>query len=154
MKPGTYTQLFVQLIFAVKNRDAVLHKKYRQGIFKYMGGILTNLKHKPIIINGTNNHVHILFGLNPDISISKTVHDIKRNSSLFINDNRMCMGKFQWQEGYGAFTYSRSQLDKVYNYIQNQEEHHSNKTFREEYVQFLEKFEVEYDNRFLFNFFE
>ena len=154
MKPGVYTQLYVQLVFAVKNRDAVLHPAIRERIFKYMSGILTEMKHKSIIINGVSDHVHILFGENPSKSISDTVHDIKRSTSLFINNEKLCLGKFSWQEGYGAFTYSRSQLDDVYSYIQNQEEHHKEKTFKEEYIRFLQKFEIEYDERFLFDFFD
>jgi len=154
MKPGVYTQLYVQLVFAVKNRDAVLNKAIRERVFEYMSGILTEMKHKSIIINGVSDHVHILFGENPSKCISDTVHDIKRSTSLFINNEKLCSGRFSWQEGYGAFTYSRSQLDDVYRYIQNQEEHHKKKTFKEEYIQFLQKFEIEYDERFLFDFFD
>lgn len=153
MKPGAYTQLYVQLVFAVKNRNAVLNKEIRLRVFEYMSGILREMKHKSIIINGVSDHVHVFVGLNPVKSISDTVHDLKRSSSLFINNEKLCMGKFSWQEGYGAFTYSRSHIDNVYRYIQNQEEHHNRKNFREEYVEFLEKYEVEYDERFLFDFF-
>jgi putative transposase len=152
MKPGNFTQLYVQLVFAVKNRDAVLHKNIRNRVFEYMSGIITEMKHKSIIVNGVSNHVHILIGLNPSKSISDTIHDIKRSSSLLINNEKLCMGKFAWQEGYGGFTYSRSQLDDIYNYILNQESHHKKITFREEYIQFLKKFEIEYDERFLFDF--
>lgn len=152
MKPGTFTQMYVQLVFAVKNRDAVLHKGIRNRVFEYMSGIISEMKHKSIIVNGVSNHVHILLGLNPSKSISDTVHDIKRSTSLFINNEKLCPGKFAWQEGYGGFTYSRSQLDNVYNYILNQEKHHNKKTFKEEYIQFLEKFKVEFDEKFLFDF--
>ena len=112
------------------------------------------LKHKSIIVNGVADHVHILLGLNPSVSISDTVHDIKRNTSLFINNENLCNQKFSWQEGYGAFTYSRSQLNKVYNYILNQEEHHRMKTFREEYTRFLKDYQVEFNEKFLFEFFD
>lgn len=152
MKPGTYTKLYVQLVFAVKNRDAVLHKKIRRRIFEYMSGIITEMKHKSIIINGVSDHVHIFIGLNPNRSISDTVHDVKRNSSLFINKEKLCLGNFAWQEGYGAFSYSRSQIDNVYKYILNQEKHHEKTTFKVEYIHFLKKFEIEYDERFLFDF--
>lgn len=159
MKPGTFTQMYVQLVFAVKNRDAVLHKGIRNRVFEYMSGIISEMKHKSIIVNGVSNHVHILLGLNPSKSISDTVHDIKRSTSLFINNEKLCPGKFAWQEaclpvrqGYGGFTYSRSQLDNVYNYILNQEKHHNKKTFKEEYIQFLENFKVEFDEKFLFDF--
>ena len=154
MKPGTFTQMYVQLVFAVKNRDAVLTKDIRKRVFEYISGIITNLKHKSIIVNGTSNHVHILFGLNPSISVSDTVHDIKRSSSLFINNEKLCPGKFSWQEGYGGFTYSRSQIADVYNYIENQEAHHKKRTFREEYIDILTKNEIEFDQQFLFDFWD
>ena len=154
MKAGTFTQMYVHLVFAVKNRDAGLHKAYRSRIFEYMSGIVSNMNHKSIIVNGGINHVHILIGLHPSKSVADTVHDVKRNSALFINQERLCPGKFEWQEGYGGFTYSRSQLDDVYKYIQNQEIHHKKMSFKDEYVQFLKKFEIEYDERFLFDFWE
>ena len=119
-----------------------------------MSGIITNMGHKSIIINGMPDHIHILFGLKPDISISDTVHDVKRNTSLFINQQQWFRGKFTWQAGYGAFSYSRSQLDDVYQYIQTQAEHHKKRTFREEYVDFLKKFEIEFEERFLFDFWD
>lgn len=152
MKPGSFTQLYIQLVFAVKNRDAILHKNIRSRVLEYMSGIVTEMKHKSIIINGVSNHVHLLIGMNPTISISDTVQAVKRSSSLFINKERLCIGKFAWQEGYGAFSYSRSQLDDVYKYILNQEKHHEKATFKSEYIQFLNKFEIEYDERFLFDF--
>lgn len=144
--------MYVQLVFAVKNRDAVLHKSIRSRVFEYISGTLTEMKHKSIIVNGVSNHVHIFLGLHPSLSISDTVHGIKRSSSLFINNERLCLGKFSWQEGYGAFTYSRSHVSSVYQYILNQENHHKKVTFRDEYIQFLKKFEVDYDERFLFDF--
>jgi REP element-mobilizing transposase RayT len=154
MNPGTFTQLYVHLVFAVKDRDAVLTKDIRKRVFEYMSGIITNLKHKSIIVNGTSTHIHILFGLNPFISVSDTVHDIKRSSSLFINNEKLCPGRFSWQEGYGGFTYSRSQLTDVYNYIENQESHHKKRTFREEYIDILTKNEIEFDQQFLFDFWD
>jgi REP element-mobilizing transposase RayT len=154
MKPGTFTQIYVQLVFAVKNRENALRKEIRPHIFEYMSGILTNLKHKSIIINGISNHVHILFGLNPSISISDTVHDLKRSSTLFINKERLCIGRFSWQEGYGGFSYSRSQISNVFKYIENQEEHHRSKTFKDEYVQYLRKREMEFNEQFLYEFWE
>ena len=154
MKPGTFTQMYVQLVFAVKNRDAVLKKDFRERVFEYMSGIITNLKHKSMIINGTSNHVHILIGLNPSVSVSNTVHDIKRSSSLFINNEKLCPYRFSWQEGYGGFTYSRSQIADVYSYIENQESHHKKRTFREEYIDILTKNEMEFDQQFLFDFWD
>jgi len=154
MKPGTFTQMYVQLVFAVKNRDAVLNNEIRNRICEYIGGIISGLKHKSLIVNGTSNHVHILFGLNPSISVSDTVHDIKRSSSLFINNERLCRYRFSWQEGYGGFTYSHSQINDVYNYILNQESHHKKRTFREEYIDILIKSEIEFDQQFLFDFWD
>ena len=152
MKPGTFTQMYVQIVFAVKNRDALLHKNICNRVFEYISGILTEMKHKSIIVNGVSNHIHILIGLNPNKSVSETVHAVKRSSSLFINKEKLCPAKFAWQEGYGSFTYGRSQLNDVYQYILDQEKHHKKISFKEEYIQFLKKFEVEYEERFLFNF--
>lgn len=154
MKPGTFTQLYIHLVFAVKYREALLTKKIRGRIFEYMSGIITDLNHKSIIVNGVSDHVHILLGLNPSKSISDTIHDIKRSSSLFINEQKLCKGNFAWQEGYGGFSYSRSQLNSVYNYILNQEKHHQKKTFKEEYIKMLKSFEIEYNEKYLFDFFD
>lgn len=154
MKPGTFTQIYVQLVFAVKNREAGLTKEIRPRIFEYMSGILANQKHKSIIINGISNHVHILLGLNPSISVSDTVHDLKRGSSLFINGNKLCPCRFYWQEGYGGFSYSRSQIENLYNYIRSQESHHKIKSFSDEYIDYLNNNEMEFDQKFLFDFWE
>ncbi len=154
MKPGVYTQLYIQIVFAVKNRKALLHKDIRPRVFEYISGIITGMNHKAIIVNGVSNHIHVFMGWNPVKSISETVYEIKRSSSLFINNERLCKSKFSWQEGYGAFSYEKSLVEIVYNYILNQEAHHKKLTFREEYIQFLEKFEIEYDERFLFDFME
>jgi putative transposase len=154
MKPGTFTQMYVQLVFAVKNREAILTDSIRNKIFAYIGGINTNLKHKSIIVNGISNHVHILIGLNPSVSISDTVYHIKRGSSLYINNEKLCLGHFSWQEGYGAFTYSRSQLDYLYKYIEKQEVHHAKQSFKDEYISLLEQHETDYDPRYLFDFFD
>ena len=154
MKPKTYTQLHIQLVFAVKSREALLKDKIRDRVFNYMGGILSDLNHKPLIINGTDNHVHILLGLNPAKSLSETVHCVKRNTSQFINREKLCPKRFSWQEGYGAFSYSKSQVEKVCRYIENQENHHKKKTFRDEYVNFLKSLEIEYNDRYLFDFVE
>jgi putative transposase len=154
MKPGKFTQMYVHLIFAVKDRENALNKNIRNRVFEYISGIVTTMNHKSIIVNGVSDHVHILIGVNPSISISSTVYEIKRSSSLFINKEKLCKGKFALQEGYGGFTYSRSQLKNVYNYIKLQEIHHEKSTFREEYILFLKKFEIDYNEHFLFNFWE
>ena len=154
MKPGVFTQLYVQLIFAVKHREALLNPTIQPRVFEYLSGIAKDLKHKSIIVNGVEDHVHIFLGLNPSISISDTVHDLKQGASLFINRNNLMPYNFSWQEGYGAFSYSKSQIKQVYQYISNQEKHHHKTTFREEYIEFLKKFEIDYDPKFLFDFFE
>jgi len=144
--------MYVQLVFAVQNRKALLKPEIRPLVFEYLSGILSSFKHKSIIVNGVSSHVHILMGLNPSVSISNTVHDLKRGSSLYINEQRLLSDRFTWQEGFGGFSYSRSQLHGVYKYIQNQQKHHELVTFKEEYILFLDKFEIEYDERFLFDF--
>ena len=154
MKPGAFTQMYVQLVFAVRYRENILYKSIRPRIFEYMSGIIRSQKHKSIIVNGTSDHVHILFGLNPSVTVSDTVHDIKRGSSLFINNNKLVPGRFSWQEGYGGFTYSRSQIENVYRYIENQETHHAKITFRKEYVNLLEENEIDYDSAYLFEFYD
>ena len=154
MKPGAFTKMYVHLVLAVKGRENVLSKSIQPRIYEYMSGIITGLKHKSIIINGFTNHVHILFGLNPNKSVSDTVHEVKRCSSIFINGNKLLPGRFSWQDCYGAFTYSRSDIENVYGYIENQESHHAKKSFREEFLSILEMNDVDYDPRFLFEFFD
>ncbi len=146
--------MYVQVVFAVKNRNAVLRKDIRFKIFEYISGIVRDLGHKSLNVNGVSDHVHILFGINPAVSISKTVQEIKRGSSLFINENKLCGKKFAWQAGYGGFTYSRSQIGRVYKYIENQERHHELQSFRKEYLRYLKTHQIEYDERFLFEFWD
>lgn len=153
MKPGTFTQIYVQLVFSPKHRDRLLLEPIRPRIFEYLSGISTNLGHKSIIINGVIDHVHLFIGLNPKISVSESVKELKRSSSIFINEQRFFQGKFEWQEGYGGFSYGRSQIENVYEYIKNQEKHHQKRTFREEYLDFLNKYEIEFENQYLFEFF-
>ena len=154
MKPGSFTQIYVQIIFSPEHREALLIDKIRTRVFEYIKGIIETLGHKSIIVNGCIDHVHLLIGLNPVMSVSETVKEIKRVSSIFINSLNVSQSRFKWQEGYGAFSYSKSQLNDVYNYILNQEEHHKKKSFREEYLAFLKKFEIEYDEKYLFQFFD
>jgi putative transposase len=129
MVPGTFIQMYVHLVFAVRKRDNVLTSEIRPRIFEYIGGILLGLRNKPIIINGCSDHIHIQFGLNPAIALFDTVHDIKRSSSIFINENRLVQGRFSWQERNGAFTCSKKELNNVVHYIENQEYHHSENHF-------------------------
>ncbi|MDZ7766191.1 MAG: IS200/IS605 family transposase [Melioribacteraceae bacterium] len=152
--PNTYTQITIHLIFAVKNRENLLKKSIRPELFKYMSGIVKNKNHKLLAINGVADHVHLLIGQSPTMALSDLVRDIKNNSSKFINQKKLVLGKFGWQTGYGAFSYSRSQRPNVIKYIENQEEHHKVKTFREEYLEILQKFDVEYDSEYIFEFYE
>ncbi len=154
MKPGTFTQIYIQFVFSPLHRDRLLHQSIRPAIFKYMSGIITQLGHKSIIVNGMSDHVHLFIGLNPNLSVSETVKEIKRASSVFINEQHFFSGKFQWQGGYAGFSYSHSHIDKVYNYILNQEKHHSKTTFRDEYMDFLNKYQIEFQNQYLFDFFD
>ncbi len=146
---STYTQLYIHIVFRVKNYQMSLPKDSRTKIYKYMTGIIKNLGHKPITINGVSDHCHILVGMNPEKTISDLVKEVKRSSTNFINEKKLVRGKFYWQDGYGAFSYSRSQLEPLINYIKNQEEHHKKKTFREEYVEILDKFGIEYDAKWI-----
>jgi putative transposase len=147
---GTYSQIYIQVVFAVKGRQNLLAKQWRDEVFKYMSGIITNKGQKPIIVNGVDDHVHTFIGLKPSMALSDLVRDMKNNSTNFINDHAWINGKFSWQEGYGAFSYGHSQIENVYNYISNQEQHHRKQTFQEEYMDFLKKFEVEHDVKYLF----
>ena len=147
---GTYSQIYIQYVFSVKGRENLLQKPWRDKVFKYISGIVKGKNQKPVIVNGVADHVHVFVGLKPAMNISDLVRDIKNNSSNFINEQQFLKGKFSWQEGYGVFSYAHSQIANVYQYIANQEEHHRKKTFKEEYIDFLQKFEIEYNEKFLF----
>jgi REP element-mobilizing transposase RayT len=148
---GTFTQLYVQYVFAVKGRKSLLDKTWRTEVFKYIAGTITNKGQKSIIVNGVSDHIHILVGLRPTMRISDLARHIKSNSSRFINEKQWIPGNFGWQSGYGAFTYAHSQLNSVYQYIENQEKHHQRLSFREEYETLLRQYEIEYDDQFLFD---
>lgn len=151
---NTYTQLNVQTIFAVKGRDNILTSNFRNQLFEYIAGILRNSKQYPLAINGYKDHVHVFFELNPDTSLANVLEAVKSNSSKWINSNQFVTGRFEWQRGYSGFTYSKSQRNNVIQYIMNQENHHKAQTFREEYMEILRKFEMEYDERYIFEFYE
>lgn len=151
---NTYAQIFIHIVFAVKGRQNLITRSIREELHKYITGIVQNRNQKMLAIYCMPDHVHVLVGLKPDISISDLVRDIKAISSKFINDNRYVRGKFSWQTGFGAFSYSKSQIDTVIKYILNQEKHHKLKTFKDEYLKLLEKFGIAYDNKFLFEWIE
>ncbi|MDP3642492.1 MAG: IS200/IS605 family transposase [Bacteroidota bacterium] len=151
---NTYTQLNVQTVFAVKGRNNILASNFRTQLFEYIAGILRNSKQYPLAINGFKDHVHIFFELNPDTSLSDVLEKVKSNSSKWINTNRFVMGRFEWQRGFSGFTYSKSQRKNVIQYIMNQENHHQVQTFKEEYLRMLRKFEMEFDERYIFEFYD
>lgn len=146
---NTYTQIHIQFVFAVKYRDKVISNLWKDELYKYITGIAQNQNHKLIAINGMPDHVHILIGMRPAQSVSDLMQDIKAGSSKWINSKKLVKGKFEWQEGYGAFSYGASQLDDVVQYIANQEHHHQRRSFKEEYIDFLKKFKIDYDERYI-----
>ena len=152
--PNTYTQMYVQLVFPVKGRENLIKESIRVDVEKYICGIIKNNKCKQYAIYCNPEHVHILVSLHPTISVSELMRDIKSSSSKYINDNKWVKGKFNWQDGFGAFTYSKSQIENVVKYILNQPLHHKKKTFKYEYVEFLKKFEVDYDEKYLFEWYD
>lgn len=148
---NTYIQLYIHIVFSVKARHALIPKHHKSKLHQYITGIITKRKQKVIQINSMPDHIHILVGMTPDIALSDLVQSIKIGSTRFINRQGWVAGKFQWQEGFGAFSYSRSQLNTVAAYIENQEEHHSQRTFHEEYLEFLKRFNVPYDPKYVFD---
>jgi len=146
----TYTQIYIHIVFRVKNVHNILNEQNRTIVYKYIIGIIKNIGHKPIIVNGMADHIHILLGMKPDKNISQTVHEIKRCSTNFINQNKLLANKkFSWQEGYGAFSYSHSQLPAIIKYIKSQKNHHIKRTYKEEYLQILKKYNVQYNEKWL-----
>ena len=147
---NTYTQIHIQCIFAVKYRQALIRPEYKERLQQYITAIVQNNGHKILAINSMPDHLHLFFGFRPNQSLSDLMRIIKGDSSEWINKQCFTASQFRWQEGYGAFSYSRSQIKSVAEYIANQEEHHRKKTFLEEYEQFLKHFEIEYDDRYVF----
>lgn len=150
--PNMYTQIYLQIVFAVEWRQSLIDAQHKEEIHKYITGITRNDGQKLIEINSMPDHVHILVGLRPDMALSDLVRDIKANSSRFINEQGWYRGRFNWQEGFGAFSYSHSQLDSVIRYIRNQEQHNSRRTFKNEYMEMLRKFDVAFDTNYVFDF--
>ncbi len=152
--PGTFSQIYIQIFFAVKGRENLISNSWKIELHKYIAGIIKAKDQKPIIVNGMPDHMHVFVGLRPSMPIADLTRDIKNNSSKFINDHKFMKGKFAWQEGYGAFSYSHSHAEKVYNYIANQETHHKRKTFKEEYTGLLAIFKIEHDTKYLFEWYD
>jgi putative transposase len=147
---NTYTQIHIQIVFAVQNRESVIQNSWKDELYKYITGIVQNNKHKILAINGMPDHIHILIGYRPAQSLSDLMQDVKGSSSKWINEKKFVQGRFSWQEGYGAFSYAKRDLPKIIGYIQNQYEHHIGKTFLEEYKELLKEFDIEYNDRFVF----
>jgi putative transposase len=151
---NTNTQLYIHIIFAVKGRERIIPKVHKEELQKYATGIITNRKHKLLAINFMSDHVHILIGYQPSQPLPDLIRDIKAITSKQINERDRIKGRFEWQEGYGAFSYSKSQIDEVVHYIQNQEKHHEKTSFKEEYLMTLQKYDIEYNEAYLFEFIE
>lgn len=149
--PNTYTQLYVHVVFAVKGRANLITKSWKEKLYQYITGIITNKNQKLMVINGMSDHLHILIGLKPDCNLSDLIRDVKANSSKWVNENKWVMGKFEWQTGFGAFSVGQSQIQTVVKYILNQEEHHRKKTFREEYMEFLNVYQIEFKPEYIFD---
>jgi REP element-mobilizing transposase RayT len=147
---NTFTQIYLHLVFAVQNRASLIDIGWRDELYKYITGIIQNNSHKLIAINGTANHLHIAIGYKPHQLVPDLLQDIKGFSSKWINEKKFVHGKFNWQQGYGAFSFSHSQIDRVAKYIMNQEQHHKRKIFREEYVDLLRKYDVPYNEKYIF----
>ncbi len=151
---GTFSQIYIQVVFAVKGRESLIQTTWEEELYKYITGIIRNKGQKLLAINGMPDHIHILVGLKPSCCLSDLVREIKKSSNDFIKEKGFIKYKFNWQEGYGAFSYSHSALDNVIAYIENQKQHHRTKTFKQEYLEFLEKFKIEYKNEYLFEWIE
>jgi len=151
---GTFSQIYIQVVFAVKNRNGLIHQSWEEELYKYISGIVTNKEQKMLAINGMPDHIHILIGMRPSCCLSDLVREIKKSSGNYINEKKLSKNNFEWQAGYGAFSYSHSSLDNVISYIKNQKEHHKKKSFRVEYIDFLEKFQIKHEEQFLFDWLE
>jgi REP element-mobilizing transposase RayT len=151
---NTFSQIYIQTVFAVSSRQSLIKAKFKEELYKYVSGIVRNQGQKLIAINGMPDHVHILIGLRPSMALADLVQEIKADSTNFINKKRVIRGRFSWQEGYGAFSYGHSQLDTIIRYIQNQEKHHSRRSFKNEYLTLLRKFDIAFDEKYVFDFIE
>jgi REP element-mobilizing transposase RayT len=151
---NTFSQIYIQIVFAVSGRMSLVSPDFKEDLHKYITGIVKNQGQKLIVINGMPDHLHTLIGLKPSMALADLVRDIKGESSSYINKNRWVRGRFSWQEGYGAFSYGHSQLDTIIKYIEEQEKHHRKRTFKSEYLQLLKLFQIEFKNKYVFDFFE
>jgi REP element-mobilizing transposase RayT len=148
--PNTYTQIHIQVVFAVQNRQSLIQAPWQDRLYQYITGIIQSHSHKVLQIGGMPDHVHLLFGMRPTQALSELMKKVKGRSSTWINQNRLARGHFSWQEGYGAFSYAKTQVPQVIRYIKNQEQHHQHKTFLEEYHELLDEFDIDFDDRYVF----
>ena len=148
---STFSQIYIQVVFAVKNRDALIATSWEERLYQYITGIVQNKGQKMLTINGMPDHIHFFIGMKFSCCLSDLVREVKKASNEMINENKLSKFKFNWQEGYGAFSYSHSHIDNVAKYVMNQKEHHKKISFKEEYIDFLKKFEIEYDEKYLFD---
>lgn len=148
--PSTFSQIYIQVVFAVKGRQNLIHPSWEEQLYKYITGVVQNKDQKMLAINGMQDHIHLLIGLRPTCTISNLVQEIKKASNLFINSKKLTAYPFFWQTGYGAFSYRHSDIQMVIEYIQDQKAHHQIKSFKEEYTDLLRSFSVEYTNEYLF----
>ena len=147
---NTYHQIYIQVVFAVKYRNAVIEESWKSKLLGVIGNLINENGGKTIIVNGVEDHLHCLLAIKPTISVSELMKNVKAKSSKYINDNQLTKSKFSWQVGYGVFSYSQSQINSVYKYIENQKEHHKKQNFNDEFLNFLNKFNVDYDEKFIF----
>lgn len=148
---GTYSQIYIQVVMAVQNRNALIHVAWEERLHQYITGIVRRKGQKLIAINGMPDHIHIFIGMKPGCCLSDLIRELKKASNIFVNENKFSRFKFSWQEGYGAFSYSHSQIDNVVKYILNQKQHHKKQSFRDEYHEFLKNFNIEYEDKYLFD---
>ncbi|OWY25775.1 transposase [Sphingobacteriales bacterium UPWRP_1] len=148
---STFSQIYIQVVFAVKHREALIAYSWEERLYQYITGIVQNNGQKMLAINGMPDHLHFFIGMKPSCCLSDLVREVKKASNKMINENKLSKFKFNWQEGYGAFSYSHSHIDNVVKYVMNQKEHHKKISFKDEYIDFLKKFEIEYDEKYLFD---
>ena len=151
---NTFSQIYIHLVFAVQNRKALINQSWELELYQYISGIIRNKGQKPMIVNGMPDHLHILVGMKPNLASSDLVQEIKKSSNKWVKESKNCRFKFDWQDGFGAFSISQSHVDRAYKYIENQKDHHHKKSFKEEYLLLLEKYQIEYKSEYLFNWFE
>ncbi|WP_428668585.1 IS200/IS605 family transposase [Runella sp.] len=151
---NTYSKIYLQIVFAVKGRQSLIHSSWEERLYRYLTGVVQTKGQKMLSINGVANHIHLLIGVKPDCCVSDLVREIKKSSTQFINENRFAQSQFAWQVGFGVFSYHESMLDKVIRYIENQKEHHKKHTFKEEYIAFLKAFNIDYEEKYLFDWLE